>query len=61
MKEKFDFHKWLLKNTNFEDPDSTLLFNTTEDGKILLADYDCSVTITGKSLKDVCDKWDKQK
>ena len=48
MKEKFDFHKWLLKNTNFEDPDSTLLFNTTEDGEILLADYDCSITITEK-------------
>ena len=60
MKKEFDFHKWLLKNTNFEDPDSTLLFNTTEEGGIAITDYNSNNAITGKSLKEVCEKWNKE-
>ena len=62
MKTKeFDFEQWLREQTDWEDPDSILLFTTTEDNQITISDYNSNYYTTGKTLQEACEKWSERK
>lgn len=37
--KEFDFEQWLRDQIDWEDPDSALLFNITENDQIAISDY----------------------
>ena len=62
MKAKeFDFEQWLRKQTDWEDPDSTLLFNITKNNEIVIFDYNDTRYVIGKTLQEACEKWSEKK
>lgn len=62
MKAKeFDFEQWLRKQTDSEDPDSTLLFNITKNNEIVIFDYNDTRYVIGKTLQEACEKWSEKK
>lgn len=59
--KEFDFEKWLREQVDWEDPDSTLLFNITEDNQIVIEDYNDNRFVIGETLQEACEKWSNEK
>lgn len=60
-KKKFDFYEWLKKNTTSYIPDTYLTFYVGEDNNIHILNPEVGMDLNGKTLKKVCEKWDKEK
>lgn len=57
--EKFNFEKWLQKNSYWEDPDCVLQIQSTESGGVSISDFDCIIAVEGKTLEEACLKFSK--
>lgn len=52
---EFNFEKWLLEHSNWEDMDSTILISPAgPDGGFGLSDYEAYIVVDGKTLEEAC-------
>jgi hypothetical protein len=57
---KFNFEKWLIKHTYFEEVEQTVLFSTiNEKGGIAITDFDNTFSGEGKTLEEACENYCK--
>ncbi len=57
--DKFNFEQWLSKHTYWEDADTQLIFISSEDGGVLITDYDCRISGEGETLEKACINFEK--
>lgn len=50
----FNFATWLKKMTDWEDADTQLIFISTKDGGIEIADNEYNHLAVGKTLEEAC-------
>lgn len=55
----FNFQEWLLGHTWWEDPDTDLYFNTTENGGVSITDSTGDIWGEGDTLEEACQNFDQ--
>lgn len=56
--DKFDFEKWLLQHSNYEDHEAGIIFwPKDENGGFSLADNEWYIVVDGKTLEEACNNW----